>query len=598
MHPDVQPDAGERARHARFLVTRLAAGVLALAALPLYLVLSGVPSPFEAIAFACLVAPLGAAFVLSRTGRLDWAHGLSSTALAALVTALACVSGGAASPIVVWLVAVPLEALLSGSRRTVIAASLIAATAAMLIAVLDASGALTASVAWPNALAMPIFAAAAIGHAAAVALDACRNQTDRRSEREARDARDRMVLEAIEDLVTWHDETGNVINASATADGLLETPARSLRGRGLFDRVHVADRPAFLKALADAAHGDRPCSARFRVQVGDDDPRDARRMASRPLLWVEMRARRVVAESAELDGHRPAIVAVTRDISGLKTREEDIDTARALAEAANAARGQFLATISHELRTPLNAIIGFSDILANQSLGPVDDARRTEYARIIHQSGQHLHEVVGALLDMSKIETGHFDFAPESFDFVGLADGCCDLMQLAAADAGVTLARAIDTAMPAIVGDRRALKQIVLNLLSNAIKFTPSGGRVTVGAWHDGDELVVRVADTGIGIDASDLPKIGNPFFQARSARNRTYEGTGLGLSVVRGLVGLHRGSLGVESAPGEGTTVTVKLPRDCRAAPPLEQAPCAIQTTPRTAKVSFLETASVKKRA
>ena len=259
-------------------------------------------------------------------------------------------------------------------------------------------------------------------------------------------------------------------------------------------------------------------------------------------------------------------MAVTRDISEHRRRAEELEEARAAAECADRSKGRFLATVSHELRTPLNAIIGFSEILASDTLVRADDARRKEYAQIIHDSGQHLLGVVNTLLDLSKIESGKFEFVAEPLDLGELASASCDLMQLKAAQAGLTLARDIAREMPEIVADRRACRQIFINLLSNAVKFTPRGGCVTVSVRRESHRVLLIVADTGIGIAEEDLPKVGDPFFQAGSHYDRAHEGTGLGLSVVRGLVGLHRGTLTIESAPGEGTAVTVSLPLDCRA--------------------------------
>jgi cell cycle sensor histidine kinase DivJ len=236
--------------------------------------------------------------------------------------------------------------------------------------------------------------------------------------------------------------------------------------------------------------------------------------------------------------------------------------------------------VSHELRTPLNAIIGFSEILATDMAG-VDEVRRRDYARIIRESGHHLLAVVNTLLDISKIETGNFDVSPDGFDMASLVHGCCDLMRLKAEQGGVALEREVAADLPEVVADQRACKQVLINLLSNAVKFTPSGGTVTVGLRRERDRIVLVVTDTGVGVPEDDLPKLGNPFFQANSSYSRAHEGTGLGLSVVRGLVGLHNGSMTIESQMGEGTRVTVSLPLDCRSgAPPAAAIP--VQTIAR----------------
>ncbi|MEF3368014.1 HAMP domain-containing sensor histidine kinase [Methylocystis sp. 9N] len=244
--------------------------------------------------------------------------------------------------------------------------------------------------------------------------------------------------------------------------------------------------------------------------------------------------------------------------------EEALLRARLEGERAVAGKTRFLANVSHELRTPLNAIIGFSEMLANQTLSPPEPAKQREYAKIIGDSGRHLLDVVNSILDMSKIEAGSMRLVPEPFAPAALIDQCCDMMRLQALEAGVTLTREDEGAIEEIVADKRAFRQILLNLLSNAIKFTQPGGRVRVRLREEGDQLALTVSDNGVGVAACDLARLGDPFFQASAAHDRAYEGAGLGLSVVRGLVGLHGGSITIESAPGKGACVTVRLPADC----------------------------------
>ena len=237
--------------------------------------------------------------------------------------------------------------------------------------------------------------------------------------------------------------------------------------------------------------------------------------------------------------------------------------------------------MSHELRTPLNAIIGFSEMLASRTLCPADAGKQREYAGIIHQSGQHLLEVVNSILDMSKIRSGTFAILAEPFDLAPLVDECCDMVKLKADQGLVRLVRDYPRDLDEIVGDKRACKQILINLLSNAVKFTPEHGEVAVSVRPDGTAILISVADSGVGIGAADLARLGDPFFQARSSRDRPFEGTGLGLSVVRGLVGLHGGTIALESEPGRGTRVSVRLPLDHRTQGPAEQS-ATIETIAR----------------
>jgi signal transduction histidine kinase len=239
---------------------------------------------------------------------------------------------------------------------------------------------------------------------------------------------------------------------------------------------------------------------------------------------------------------------------------------------ANRTKSNFLANMSHELRTPLNAIIGFSDMLINEERMRLDGPRRREYAKLINDSGNHLLAVVNSILDMSKLETGDFELSPEPFVPAGVISNCCDLLALKAREQGIELSTKLPESLPEIIADKRSFKQILLNLISNAVKFTERGGRVTVTAAAETSGILVTVADTGVGISAEDMPKIGRPFFQAKGAYDRRHDGTGLGLSIVQGLVTLHGGSFEMSSRVGQGTTVSVRLPWNCETAQPAEQ--------------------------
>jgi two-component system, cell cycle sensor histidine kinase DivJ len=349
------------------------------------------------------------------------------------------------------------------------------------------------------------------------------------------------------DLITCHDDKGRVLFASRAALSLCGTPAQNLLGEGLFERVHVADRPAYLTALSCCRAEGETAALEFRLRQANEAGR---------YVWVEMRCR-------PLPERGEGIVAVTRDISEHKAQEEELLRIRDEAESANHAKTQFLATMSHELRTPLNAVIGFSEILNRELFGALGEARYRDYAGLIHESGQHLLHVVNDILDMSKIEAGKFDIVKEPFDPGVLVKSCCDVMRHAAEQKSIELRMDIAPNLPELAADKRACKQILLNVISNAIKFTAEGGFVLVSACVKNANIAFVVADNGIGIAEEDLPRLGNPFVQAHVSYDRSYDGAGLGLSVVKGLVRLHGGSLKLASALGEGTTATILLPLD-----------------------------------
>ena len=248
----------------------------------------------------------------------------------------------------------------------------------------------------------------------------------------------------------------------------------------------------------------------------------ARGISEPVFRWLELRLH--LDEGADRGRD---VLAVGRDVTATKRHEEEMEAARQAAEQASVAKDHFLANVSHELRTPLNAIIGFSEMLCSAQIGPIKAEKSREYADIIRQSGHHLLSVVNSLLDMSKIQAGSFELQPESFAVAPLVDLCCDMIKLKAEDGGVELMRIYPDTLEELVGDKRACKQIVLNLLSNAVKFTPRGGRVTIGARPEGNYLLMQVADTGIGIHAGDLGRLGDAFFQARTGVDRPFEGTG-----------------------------------------------------------------------
>lgn len=249
-------------------------------------------------------------------------------------------------------------------------------------------------------------------------------------------------------------------------------------------------------------------------------------------------------------------------IAELETAKSMSDEARRRAEEANLAKSRFLASMSHELRTPLNAILGFSEVMANEVLGPIENQIYREYARDVHNSGQHLLNLINEILDLSRIEAGRYQLNEEPLNLAGLVEDCCRMMELKAHNKDIHVVRQFEPHLPRLYADERAVRQIALNLLSNAIKFTPTGGeiRVRVG-WTAGGGQYMAIKDNGPGIPSDEIPVILSAFGQGTIAIKSAEQGTGLGLPIVQGLVQLHGGTLDLQSRMREGTEVVAAFP-------------------------------------
>jgi signal transduction histidine kinase len=232
------------------------------------------------------------------------------------------------------------------------------------------------------------------------------------------------------------------------------------------------------------------------------------------------------------------------------------------AEQAERAKTAFIAGVSHELRTPLTAILGFSDLMRRRIFGEHSSPKYLEYAELIFSSGEHLLSIVNDLLDIARIDLGQASIHDGEIDLVSAIDACLRMMQPRADTKGVAISNIALPALSRLRGDERLVKQMLLNLLSNAVKFTKSGGNVTVGAVLEADGgLAIEVADTGIGIAASEITRIVNPFEVGDSQVTTNPSGIGLGLSLTREMIELHGGMLEIRSQLDVGTTVRLRFP-------------------------------------
>ncbi|MEE8393942.1 MAG: ATP-binding protein, partial [Rhodospirillales bacterium] len=266
-------------------------------------------------------------------------------------------------------------------------------------------------------------------------------------------------------------------------------------------------------------------------------------------------------ETIELDGKHRMLLVIT-DITERQKAEISLKEAKEQSDLANRTKTEFLANMSHELRTPLNSIIGFSEIMAGETFGPLGRPQYQEYARDIKESGAHLLHLINDILDVSRIESDELALSETRIDVAHLIGSCRRLVSGRAQKAGLRIEMEPQDDLPALLADERRLKQILINLLSNAIKFTPEGGTVTIKAGLNSDgRYQFTISDTGIGIAPENIETALSTFGQADGSLARIHEGAGLGLPLSRSLAELHGGELLLESAPGVGTTVTVFFP-------------------------------------
>jgi two-component system, cell cycle sensor histidine kinase PleC len=260
-------------------------------------------------------------------------------------------------------------------------------------------------------------------------------------------------------------------------------------------------------------------------------------------------------------GEPMMVVTVSLDITDRKHSELAVLAAKELAEVANHSKTEFLANMSHELRTPLNAIIGFSQLMADEVLGPLGNAKYTGYARDICNSAEHLLGIINDILDVSKLEAGKLDIEEELIDVAQIVRNLLHFVAERASALEVAIETEIARELPRLLGDARKLKQILLNLVTNALKFSHPGSSITIRVSEVEGAITIEVVDHGIGMDEAELATAVTRFGQVASTWNRKHAGTGLGLPLAIGLVELHGGRLDIRSRKGEGTTVTVSFP-------------------------------------
>jgi PAS domain S-box-containing protein len=330
-------------------------------------------------------------------------------------------------------------------------------------------------------------------------------------------------------------------------------------------RIYGYDSPAGLRAgltnIADQLYVDPARRGEFQALMAANDQVSAFESEIRrrdgATIWISENARAV----RDWTGRVICYEGTVEDVTARYTAQRALRKALAEAEEASRAKSAFLAAMSHELKTPLNAVLGFSEIIKDEMLGPIQPPRYRAYASDIHASGTRLLAIISDVLDVARLSGGAITLNTRPYPVAALAEEAVTMARIATKDHR-DVALEIASGMPQVDADPQRLRQSLVNLLSNALKFTPESGHVALAAWQDADGgISFAIKDTGIGMAPEKIAAALEPFRQLDGSLARRFEGAGLGLAIAKSLVELHGGTLAIESAVGAGTTVTIALP-------------------------------------
>jgi PAS domain S-box-containing protein len=355
------------------------------------------------------------------------------------------------------------------------------------------------------------------------------------------------LIDAIPAIIDCKDRAGRYVLMNACQAALHGTTSCAARGQTAADLLGQ-ERGAHIHGMdAQVFETGQPVGP---VEASHPDAQGQERS------WLT--SKRPIKNAA---GRVTHVVTAAFDITEYKRMEALLIQARNDAEAASRAKASFLATMSHELRTPLNAIIGFSELMHQAIHGPLGSAKYEEYVGNVRDSGRFLLSIINDILDLSKIEAGQMVFRGEAVDLSEVLQSCCRMVGPRARQDNIAIEIETEEALCSVHADRRLLIQIVTNLLSNAVKFSRADGRVRLAASARNRWVELRIIDQGAGMTEEEVAIALRPFEQVDREHARKHEGTGLGLPIAKALVDLHRGELAIDSRPGAGTTVTIRLP-------------------------------------
>lgn len=540
VHPRAGGEAVMAARQRSVLAVALACASLAALGVPGHVFLAGFSWTGLLLLLGCLALSLAGALWQMRTGALDGPAAILAGVIAALVAAGAVASGGLASPLAPALVAAPLEAAVSGRRKAVLAG--LGAAAAGLVVLAFVGRPAVAAPGFGTLVAVGLLA-----HAGSVVLR-LRAQMRALAEKHAREAERHALVNAhAGEMAVLHAGDGAVTYVSPASYHLFGLAPVTLARDGLFRIIHPADRPAYLRALAEAINGAGEAEAEMRLRHSEAQED-----------WEGQWAHALVRKVRGGDG-TAGVLALIRPDDGRHALVRALAEAEAQIEAAGRDGHRLVASLAHEIRTPLNAIIGFADLLGSAEAQRFDAAKRHEYAALIRTSGTHLLELIDNVLDAGSLAAGRAGAETAPVDVSHIVEECRRMMATIAESRGVAILTEVADELPPVIADARLLRQILINLLSNAVKFSRPGGRVVISLEKREGALDLCVRDSGIGIAADVLPRLGQPFVQAQESE--ASDGVGLGLSLVKALVARMHGTFSMTSALGRGTSVSVTLP-------------------------------------
>jgi PAS domain S-box-containing protein len=368
----------------------------------------------------------------------------------------------------------------------------------------------------------------------------------RRAESEARELA--FVVEAASDAVFIVDRERRVISANRRAQSLFGRSGEDMAATPLLDLFAPESQRVVRHQFDVLARGE-----------GEGSVTDGREVAAHVGANAHLALLMTIGRIGEAGDK---FCVVLRDITAWKAQERELVTAKLQAERASRAKSDFLAKISHEIRTPLNSIIGFSDVMIEERFGPIGNERYREYLKDIRASGEHVVSLLNDLLDLAKIEAGKLELNMVAVNLNEMIQSCVMLMQPQANREHIIIRTSLMASVKPVLADAKAVRQIVLNLLSNSIKFTGAGGQVIVSTAHGDDgSTMMRVRDTGIGMNESDLASALEPFRQLATAARWGSSGTGLGLPLTKALVEANRANFAISSKINEGTLVEITFP-------------------------------------